>query len=137
MNIGEASELSGVSRKMIRYYEDIDLLAEVPRNSSGYRVYDDSRIEQLCFIKRARDLGFSLERIKTLLGLWQNTDRKSADVKALAQQYMDELDRDISHLQSMRAQLSGLVEQCHGDGQSACPILDGLAHKQATPVSRG
>ncbi len=135
MNIGEASAQSGVSRKMIRYYEDIDLLVDVPRNSSGYRVYDDSSIEQLCFIKRARDLGFSLERIKTLLGLWQNTDRKSADVKALAQQYMTELDRDISHLQSMREQLAGLVEQCHGDGQSACPILEGLAHKPASAVS--
>lgn len=131
MNIGEAAKLSGVSRKMIRYYEDIDLLADMPRNSSGYRVYDDSNIEQLRFIKRARDLGFSLERIKTLLGLWQNTDRKSADVKALAQQYMTELDRDISNLQSMREQLAGLVEQCHGDGESACPILERLAHNSA------
>ncbi len=135
MNIGEAAKLSGVSRKMIRYYEETGLLAEAPRNSSGYRVYDDSSIEQLCFVKRARDLGFSLIRIKTLLDLWKNTDRKSADVKALAQQYMTELDRDISNLQSMREQLAGLVEQCHGDGESACPILDGLAHKQAASVS--
>ena len=135
MNIGEAAHLSGVSRKMIRYYEDIDLLTEVPRSSAGYRIYDDSSIEQLCFIKRARDLGFSLERIKTLLSLWQNTERQSSDVKTLAQQYMGELDRDISHLQSMRERLAGLVEQCHGDGQSACPILEGLAHKSASSVS--
>lgn len=130
MNIGEAAAASGISRKMIRYYEDIALLAPAPRSSAGYRLYNDDSVQQLSFIKRARDLGFSLERIKTLLDLWQNTDRKSADVKALAQQYMAELDQDISHLQNMRQQLAELVNQCHGDGQPACSILDGLAQKK-------
>ena len=131
MNIGEAATASGISRKMIRYYEDIGLLAPAPRSSAGYRLYKDSCVQQLRFIKRSRDLGFSLERIKMLLNLWQNTDRQSADVKALAQQYMTELDKDIMHLQSMRQQLAELVDQCHGDGQPACSILEGLAQNHA------
>lgn len=132
MNIGEAAAASGISRKMIRYYEESGLLTPAPRSSAGYRIYNANSIQQLSFIKRARDLGFSLERIKTLLDLWQNTDRHSADVKALAQQYMTELDQDIMHLQSMRQQLAQLVDQCHGDGQPACSILDGLAQNQPT-----
>ena len=132
MNIGEAAAASGISRKMIRYYEESGLLTPAPRSSAGYRIYNAHSIQQLSFIKRARDLGFSLERIKTLLDLWQNTDRHSADVKALAQQYMTELDQDIMHLQSMRQQLAQLVDQCHGDGQPACSILDGLAQNQPT-----
>ena len=136
MNIGEVAAASGISRKMIRYYEETGLLAPAPRSSAGYRIYNDSYVQQLCFIKRARDLGFSLERIKTLLDLWQNTDRHSADVKALAQQYMAELDQDIMHLQSMREQLTQLVSQCHGDGQPACSILDGLAQVNSALVSQ-
>lgn len=136
MNIGEAAAASGISRKMIRYYEEIGLLAEAPRSSAGYRIYNDNCVQQLSFIKRARDLGFSLERIKTLLGLWQNTDRQSADVKALAEQYMAELDQDIRHLQSMRQQLAELVNQCHGDGQPACSILEGLAQTSASEIGR-
>ena len=135
MNIGEAAAASGLSRKMIRYYEESGLLTAAPRNSSGYRTYNDSSVQQLCFIKRARDLGFSLERIKTLLSLWHNTDRHSADVKALAQLYMAELDRDISHLQSMSEQLASLVNQCHGDGQPDCPILNGLAQTNSPLAS--
>lgn len=114
MNIGEAAAASGISRKMIRYYEETGLLAPAPRTNAGYRIYTNSSVQQLSFIKRARDLGFSLERIKTLLDLWQNTDRHSADVKVLAQQYMAELDQDIMHLQSMRQQLAELVNQCQG-----------------------
>ena len=136
MNIGEAAAASGISRKMIRYYEEIGLLAEAPRSSACYRIYNDNCVQQLSFIKRARDLGFSLERIKTLLGLWQNTDRQSADVKALAQQYMAELDQDILHLQSMRQQLAELVNQCHGDGQPACSILEGLAQTSISEIGR-
>ena len=135
MNIGEAAATSGISRKMIRYYEEIGLLAQAPRSSAGYRIYNDTCVQQLSFIKRARDLSFSLERIKTLLGLWQNNDRQSADVKALAEQYMAELDEDIRHLQSMRQQLADLVNQCHGDGQPACSILDGLAKNSPSPES--
>lgn len=136
MNIGAAAAASGISRKMIRYYEETGLLAPAPRTNAGYRIYTDSSVQQLSFIKRARDLGFSLERIKTLLDLWQNTDRHSADVKALAQQYMAELDQDIMHLQSMRQQLAELVNQCHGDDEPACPILDGLAHANSPLASQ-
>ena len=136
MNIGEAAAASGISRKMIRYYEEIGLLAEAPRSSAGYRIYNDNCVQQLSFIKRARDLGFSLERIKTLLGLWQNTDRQSADVKSLAEQYMAELDQDIRHLQSMRQQLAGLVNQCHGDDHPACSILEGLAQTSVSEAGR-
>lgn len=137
MNIGEAAAASGISRKMIRYYEETGLLPAAPRSSAGYREYNDNYVAQMCFIKRARDLGFSLDRIKTLLDLWQNTDRQSADVKALAQQYMAELDQDIMHLQSMRQQLADLVSQCHGDGQPACSILEGLAqHKTSSESSQ-
>ncbi len=137
MNIGEAAAASGISRKMIRYYEETGLLPAAPRSSAGYREYNDNYVAQMCFIKRARDLGFSLDRIKTLLDLWQNTDRQSADVKALAQQYMTELDQDIMHLQSMRQQLADLVSQCHGDGQPACSILEGLAqHKTSSESSQ-
>ena len=137
MNIGEAAAASGISRKMIRYYEETGLLPAAPRSSAGYREYNDNYVAQMCFIKRARDLGFSLDRIKTLLDLWQNSDRQSADVKALAQQYMTELDQDIMHLQSMRQQLADLVSQCHGDGQPACSILEGLAqHKTSSESSQ-
>ena len=137
MNIGEAAAASGISRKMIRYYEETGLLPAAPRSSAGYREYNDNYVAQMCFIKRARDLGFSLDRIKTLLDLWQNTDRQSADVKALAQQYMTELHQDIMHLQSMRQQLADLVSQCHGDGQPACSILEGLAqHKTSSESSQ-
>lgn len=136
MNIGAAAMASGISRKMIRYYEEVGLLTEAPRSSAGYRVYNDDCVQQLSFIKRARDLGFSLQRIKTLLDLWQNTDRHSADVKALAEQYMAELDQDIIHLQSMRQQLAEWVNQCHGDGQPKCPILEGLAKSNAPLTSQ-
>jgi MerR family copper efflux transcriptional regulator len=136
MNIGEAAAASGVSRKMIRYYEETGLLAAAPRSGAGYRLYNENGVQQLRFIKRARDLGFSLERIKTLLDLWQNTDRHSADVKALAQQYMAELDQDIMHLQSMRQQLAELVNQCHGDDEPACSILDGLAQANSPLASQ-
>ena len=132
MNIGEASVASGISRKMIRYYEEIGLLKPVPRTNAGYRLYTDNCVQQLRFIKRARDLGFSLERIKMLLDLWQNTDRQSADVKALAHQYMAELDLYIMQLQSKRQQLAQWVSQCQGDGQPAGSILDGLAKTDST-----
>lgn len=90
--IGQAAEASGISRKMIRYYEETGLLPPVRRSESGYRYYSDDDIRRLQFIRRARDMGFSLERISLLLSLWQNEQRHSADVKALVQQYIDELD---------------------------------------------
>ena len=127
MNIGPAATASGVSTKMVRYYENIGLIAEANRTYSGYRQYSDREVQTLRFIKRSRDLGFSIERIKTLLGLWEQKSRKSADVKHLAEQYITELDQDIEKLQSIRDQLQHLAHCCHGDNRPNCPILDRLA----------
>ena len=127
MNIGQAATASGVSTKMVRYYESIGLIAEANRTYSGYRQYSDREVQTLRFIKRSRDLGFSIERIKTLLGLWEQKSRKSADVKHLAEQYITELDQDIEKLQSIRDQLQHLAHCCHGDNRPNCPILDRLA----------
>ncbi|MYN12156.1 Cu(I)-responsive transcriptional regulator [Pusillimonas sp. TS35] len=127
MNIGQAALASGVSAKMIRYYEQIGLLHQAQRSEAGYRRYGDTDVQTLRFIKRARDLGFSLERIRTLLALWQDGTRHSADVKKLALQYVTELDADIRKLQSIRTELQHLANCCHGDDRPNCPILDELA----------
>lgn len=129
MNIGQASEASGVKAKMIRYYESIDLISPASRTDSGYRQYADKDVQTLRFIKRSRDLGFSIDRIRTLLGLWGDFGRHSADVKSLAGQYIVELDRDIENLQSIRNELKRLADSCHGDDRPDCPIIDELASK--------
>lgn len=126
MNIGQAADASGVTAKMIRYYESIDLISAADRTVSGYRQYIDADIQTLRFIKRSRDLGFSIARIKTLLSLWEDYGRKSADVKKLARQYIAELDQDIQKLQSIRDQLQHLANSCHGDHRPDCPIIDDL-----------
>jgi MerR family transcriptional regulator, copper efflux regulator len=126
MNIGQAAGASGVTAKMIRYYESIGLISEASRSDSGYRQYAQNQVQTLRFVKRARDLGFSLDRIKILIGLWENKARHSADVKKLARQYIAELDQDIVKLQSIRNQLDHLVRNCHGDHRPDCPILDDL-----------
>lgn len=126
MNIGRAAAASGVSAKMIRYYESTGLLSKANRNQSGYRQYSQKAVQVLLFIRRARDLGFSLERIKTLVQLWEDTGRQSADVKALARRHIDELNADILNLQSIRDQLQQLADSCHGDSRPDCPILMGL-----------
>lgn len=127
MNIGQTADASGVSAKMIRYYESIGLIAAANRTESGYRQYSDKDVQTLRFIKRARDLGFSIERIKTLIGLWQDQERKSADVKKMARQYIAELDQDIAKLQSIRNELEHLAHCCQGNQRPECPILDDLA----------
>jgi len=127
MNIGQAAEASGVTAKMIRYYESIGLISEANRTDSGYRQYTENEIQTLRFVKRARDLGFSIDRIKTLLALWGDRTRKSADVKKLARQYIAELDQDIAKLQSIRDQVQHMADCCHGDNRPDCPIIDDLA----------
>jgi MerR family copper efflux transcriptional regulator len=127
MNIGQAAQASGVSAKMIRYYESIDLISAASRTGAGYRQYSETDVQTLRFIKRSRDLGFSIERIRTLLSLWQDRGRQSADVKRLAQGYIAELEEDIRKLQSIRDQLLHVANNCHGDGRPYCPILDDLA----------
>jgi MerR family copper efflux transcriptional regulator len=115
---------------MIRYYESIGLISAASRTDAGYRQYTDRDVQTLRFIRRSRDLGFSLERIRTLLGLWEDRGRKSADVKKLARQYIAELDRDIEKLQTIRNELQNLANSCHGDHRPDCPILDELATAQ-------
>jgi len=127
MNIGQAAHESGLSAKMIRYYESIGLLAPAVRSDSGYRLYQAADVHTLGFIKRSRDLGFSLEEVARLLTLWQDRKRASADVKQLARRHIDELDRRIGELSSLRNTLEHLVEHCHGDDRPDCPILQELA----------
>ncbi len=127
MNIGLAAEASGVSAKMIRHYESIGLLPGATRTVAGYRVYRDSDVHTLRFIRRARDLGFSIKEIAELLGLWNNRRRASADVKRLALAHVADLDRKIAEMQAMRATLAELAHWCHGDARPECPILEDLA----------
>ena len=115
MNIGQAARRSGLSAKMIRYYESIGLLKPALRSDSGYRLYQQEDLHRLAFIKRSRDLGFSLEEVARLLTLWQDRQRASADVKALASQHIDDLNRRIEELVSLRDTLSELVAHCQGD----------------------
>lgn len=133
MNIGEAAKASGVTPKMIRHYEDNGLIPRTQRTSSGYRVYAAKDVHMLRFIRRARDLGFSLAEIKALLGLWGNRRRASADVKKLALEHVGELDAKIAEMQAMRRTLVDLAEHCHGDHRPDCPILDDLAGGAAEP----
>lgn len=127
MNIGEVAQSSGVSAKMIRHYESIGLIRESHRTQAGYRQYQTRDIHLLRFIRRARDLGFSLEQIRQLLSLWDDPRRASADVKRLAQAHIDELDVRIAALTDMRNTLVTLSKACHGDHRPDCPILHGLA----------
>ena len=127
MNIGEAAKASGVTPKMIRHYEENGLIPKTRRTMSGYRVYGENEVHMLRFIRRARDLGFSLAEIKTLLGLWGNRRRASADVKKLALEHVAELDAKIDEMQAMRRTLVNLAQHCHGDERPDCPILDDLS----------
>ncbi len=128
MNIGEAAARSGVTAKMIRYYESIGLIGTATRTASGYRTYGETDVHRLRFIRRARDLGFSMEKIETLLGLWGKKDRSSANVKTLAQAHIEELKQQIGEMQAVLSTLEHLVDHCHGDDRPDCPILDDLSH---------
>ena len=126
-NIGEAAARSGVSAKMIRHYETLSLLPKVGRTASGYRQYGPREVHTLRFVRRARELGFSMVEIAALLKLWQNRRRASADVKRIALSHVADLDRRMSEMAAMKRTLESLAASCHGDDRPDCPILDELA----------
>lgn len=132
VSIGEAARRAGVSARMVRHYEAQGLLPPMHRSDSGYRQYAEADVHALRFIRRARDLGFSMDEIATLLGLWQDKSRASSQVKEIAQRHIDELAGRIAAMQAMQRTLETLVHCCHGDGRPDCPILDDLAAQEST-----
>jgi MerR family transcriptional regulator, copper efflux regulator len=129
MNIGQAAKAAGVSAKMVRHYEAVGLLPKVARTFANYRVYGESDVHTLRFIRRARALGFSMTDIHELLGLWQNKSRSSASVKKIAGKHVAELNRKIAELKAMVDVLKHLTQHCHGDERPDCPILDDFAKR--------
>ena len=129
VNIGEAARLSGVSAKMVRHYESLGLLPAVSRSEGGYRQYSEAEVHTLRFIKRSRELGFSMEEIATLLGLWQNRRRTSASVRRIAQKHEQDLEQRIAAMQAMQRTLRHLIHCCQGDERPECPILDALSSR--------
>lgn len=127
MNIGQAAKNSGVNAKLIRHYESIGVIPKAGRSESGYRTYSESDVHILTFVKRARDLGFSMKEIKKLVSLWRNKSRASSEVKSLALKHVKALDQKILELESMSKSLKQLARCCHGDSRPECPILDSLA----------
>ncbi|GJE37594.1 Cu(I)-responsive transcriptional regulator [Methylobacterium persicinum] len=137
VTVGEAARLTGVSAKMIRWYEARGLLPPAPRSASGYRRYGEAEIRTLHFVRRARDLGFDVEAIAELLALWSDRDRPSAAVKAIARTRIAELRRRITALEGMARSLERLAADCCGDERPDCPILDDLSAGEAPPPSPG
>jgi MerR family gold-responsive transcriptional activator of gol and ges genes len=134
MNIGQAAAASGVSAKMIRYYESIALLPAPERRDSGYRDYGEEDVHRLGFVRRARDLGFSIEQIRSLLALWSDTGRSNADVRAIARAHLKEMEDQARKLQDMIAALKGLVGSCEKGPRSACPIIEELGDHRPAPA---
>lgn len=135
MNIGEAAKASGVSTKMIRYYETIGLITSPLRTESGYRVYSDNEVHALRFISSARDLGFSVQQMGDLLALWRDRTRASADVKAIALGHIEVLEEKARALRVMSRTLRHLADTCLGDDRPDCPIIEGFA-EAAAPASK-
>ncbi|WP_406855254.1 Cu(I)-responsive transcriptional regulator [Alsobacter sp. KACC 23698] len=135
MNIGEAAAAAGLSAKMIRYYESIGLVPPPARSEAGYRVYTQAQVDDLSFVRRARDLGFSVDSIARLLALWRDGGRTSAEVKEVALGHVSALRRRIREMEAMASALEGLAAQCHGDGRPTCPILDDLGSERSDELS--
>ncbi|MDO9002577.1 MAG: Cu(I)-responsive transcriptional regulator [Aquabacterium sp.] len=127
LNIGQAAALSGVSAKMVRYYESLGLLPKVARTQAGYRQYGEREVHTLRFIKHSRQLGFGMAEVAELLKLWQNRKRSSADVKRIALAHVADLDRRMREMAEMKHTLERLAQCCHGDSRPDCPILEELA----------
>lgn len=133
MNIGQAAEASGISAKMIRYYERVNLIPPVNRTASGYRVYTGADLNILKFIQRARSLGFSVKQMRELVSLWRDRSRSSANVKSVALAHVADLEDKIEALDTMRETLQHLAEHCRGDHRPDCPIIDDLSTGQQPP----
>jgi Cu(I)-responsive transcriptional regulator len=136
MNIKDVAEASGLPPKTIRYYEEIGLI-QPSRGDNGYRRFAGREVHRLAFLARARSLGFSIDDCRTLISLYDDRQRASADVKALAGQHLDRIDRKIAELQGLRATLGPLGARCHGDDRPDCPILEDLAAAGASARDSG
>ena len=134
MNIGQAASRAGVSAKMVRHYESLGLLPKIARTDAGYRQYEDRDVHTLRFIRRGRDLGFSMAKIANLLKLWQNRRRASADVKRIALSQVADLDRRMAEMAAMKKTLENLADCCRGDDRPDCPILDELGSETSSAV---
>ncbi len=137
MNIGEAAAASGVSAKMLRYYESIDLIPRAGRTEAGYRTYADRDVDTLRFIRRARDFGIPMDRVKLLVGLWQDRTRPSREVKRIAAAQVAELEERIAELTAMKDALADLARACRGDDRPDCPILKDLEGSTRTKAHSG
>ena len=137
MNIGQASKATGVTAKMIRYYDEIGLVRPASRTDSNYREYDDREVNELRFIRRARSLGFSMPEITQLLSLWRDRERPSREVKAIAEKHVNELDARIAEMQTMADTLRHLSHCCAGDDRPDCPILADLTGGRSPVESKG
>ncbi len=126
MKVAEAATRSGLPAKTLRYYEEIGLVAP-KRRDNGYRDYDDGDVNQLQFLRRARQMGFAIADCRQLLSLFEDNERESADVKSIAARHLEHIDARIAEMNVLRDNLARLVEACHGDERADCPILDGLA----------
>lgn len=136
MNIGQASEQTGVSAKMIRHYESIGVLPSAARRANGYRDYSDQDVAVLQFVRRTRDLGFSLDEVSALLALWSDKKRSSREVKRLAETHIADLERRMREMRAVMKTLRQLAQHCHGDERSDCPILDDLAKPRAPSAKK-
>ena len=136
LSIGEAARSAGISARMVRHYESLGLITGVARTDSGYRQYAAADVHTLQFIRRSRDLGFSMEEIAELLDLWHDRSRASSQVKRIAQTHIDDLSERIASMQAMQRSLQTLVSCCKGNDRPDCPILDDLAAGQAKPGTR-
>jgi MerR family copper efflux transcriptional regulator len=137
MNIGEAARASGVTAKMIRYYESVDLIPPAGRSEGGYRTYNARDVDVLRFIRRARDFGIAMDRVKLLVGLWQDKDRPSREVKAIALRQVADLEAKIAELTAMKDTLAELADACRGDNRPDCPILQDLAGVASSALHPG
>ena len=132
MNISMAAEQSGVSAKMIRYYESIGLIEAAGRRDNGYRDYGDHEVAMLQFVRRTRDMGFSLEEVASLVALWRNRRRSSREVRRLAEKHLADIEARMAEMRAVSRTLKRLVHACHGDDRPECPILDDLAAPKTT-----